>query len=90
MVLPESSPRSSRSYTPAAMQAKIQGDVELSAVVRADGTVGDVTVTQSLDTTYGLDDAAVEAARQWTFTPGTKDGQAVDVEVHMNMRFTLS
>ncbi len=76
-------------YTAAALQAKIQGDVELALVVRADGTVDGVSVTQSLDTVYGLDDAAVEAARQWTFTPGTKDGQPVDVLVHLNMRFTL-
>jgi TonB family protein len=76
-------------YTAEALQAKIQGDVELAIVVRADGTVNDVTVTQSLDAEYGLDEAAVEAARQWTFTPGTKDGQPADVLVHLNMRFTL-
>ena len=64
--------------------------VELSAVVRADGTVGEVAVTQSLDTTYGLDDAAVAAVEQWTFTPGTKDGRAVDVEIRLTIRFTLA
>jgi protein TonB len=72
------------------MEAKIQGDVVLSATIRADGSVGDVAVTQSLDTTYGLDDAAVAALQQWTFKPGTKDGRPVDVEVHISMRFTLA
>ena len=76
-------------YTPAAMQAMIQGVVELSIVVRADGSVSDVVVTQSLDTTYGLDAAAVEAARQWTFNPGTKDGRAVDVQLTLNFKFRL-
>jgi TonB family protein len=76
-------------YTPAAMQAKIQGDVELELVVRADGSVDNVTVTKSLDPVHGLDDAAVEAAAQWTFKPGTKDGRPADVLVHLNMRFTL-
>ena len=76
-------------YTPAAMQAKIQGDVELEIVVRADGSVSDVAVTQSLDSTYGLDEAAVDAAQQWTFKPGTKDGNPVDVMVHVDLRFTL-
>jgi TonB family protein len=76
-------------YTPEAMQAKIQGDVELELLVAASGTVADITVTKSLDAVYGLDDAAVGAARQWTFTPGTKDGRPVDVLVHLNMRFTL-
>jgi TonB family protein len=76
-------------YTANAMQAKIQGDVEMELVVRADGTVDGVTVTKSLDAEHGLDDAAVAAAEQWTFKPGTKDGQPVDVLVHLNMRFTL-
>lgn len=76
-------------YTAAALQEKIQGDVEMQIIVRADGTVDGITVTKSLDTVYGLDDAAVTAAGQWTFTPGTKDGRPVDVLVHMNMRFTL-
>jgi bla regulator protein BlaR1 len=77
-------------YTPAAMDAKIQGDVLLTATVRADGSVTDVAVLESLDTTYGLDDAAVAALQQWTFKPGTKDGRPVDVEVHVSMRFTLA
>jgi len=71
------------------MQAKIQGEVELELVVRADGTVDGVAVTKSLDAVHGLDDAAVEAAGQWTFKPGTKDGRPADVMVHLNMRFTL-
>ena len=31
------------------MKAKVEGDVMLSAVVRTDGTPGDVEVTKSLD-----------------------------------------
>jgi len=76
-------------YTQAAKDAKIQGDVEMSVVVKADGTVGEVAVTKSLDTKYGLDQAAVDAARLWKFKPGTKGGKAVPVEVALQMRFTL-
>jgi TonB family protein len=76
-------------YTQAAKDARIQGDVEIRTVVKADGTVGDVTVTKSLDKQYGLDQAAVDATRQWKFKPGTKDGKAVPVQVDMQMRFTL-
>ena len=90
IVLPTAVTKVNPRYTQAAMDAKIQGVVELSAVIRDDGSVGDVTVVQSLDPTYGLDDSAVEAIRQWTFTPGTKDGEAVEVEVHINIRFTLT
>jgi TonB family protein len=48
-----------------------------------------VNVTKSLDTQYGLDQAAMDAARRWTFKPGTKGGKAVPVQVDLMMRFTL-
>lgn len=76
-------------YTPAAMEAKIEGAVLLEVVVQADGTVGSVRVTRSLDTTYGLDQAAAEAASQWLFEPGRLDGEAVEVAVTLELRFTL-
>jgi TonB family protein len=76
-------------YTAAAMQARIQGSVFMSVVVLDTGDVGDVTVTTSLDREHGLDDNAVEAARQWRFKPGTKDGKPVAVEVAIQMTFTL-
>jgi protein TonB len=75
-------------YTPEALAARIQGSVQLSVVVLADGTVGDVTVVRSLDTQFGLDAQAVSAAKQWLFNPGTKDGQAV--AVRMTILFTFS
>jgi TonB family protein len=76
-------------YTPAAMQAKIQGAVWMTVTVLASGEVGEVTVTRSLDKDYGLDEQAVSAARQWKFSPATKDGKAVPVEVTVEMTFTL-
>jgi protein TonB len=76
-------------YTEAAIAARIQGSVLMSAVVLPDGTVGDVTVVRSLDTVFGLDAEAVKAAKQWLFNPGTKDGMAVAVRVTIEMTFTL-
>jgi protein TonB len=76
-------------YTDAAKKERIQGTVLMDVVVLADGNVGDVTVTRSLDTTYGLDDAAVKAVKQWVFEPGKKDGKAVAVLVQVEMSFTL-
>jgi len=76
-------------YTAAAMDARIEGMAILEAVVLADGKVGDVTVTQSLDKEYGLDTQAVESVKQWLFKPGTKDGKAVAVRVTIEIRFTL-
>lgn len=77
-------------YTAQALAAGVQGVVRLSAVVLANGGVGDVTVTQSLDTQFGLDLQAVTAARQWIFSPGMKDGVAVAVRVTIEMTFRLT
>jgi TonB family protein len=76
-------------YTEEAREKKIQGIVQLDAVVLEDGTVGEVTVTKSLDDTYGLDQAAVAALKQWLFKPGQKDGKPVPVLVSVEMSFTL-
>ena len=77
-------------YTSEAMRQRIEGKVVLSAVVLADGTVGDVTITESLDSLYGLDDNAVKATKQWQFKPGMKDGRAVAVRVSVTSAFTMS
>ena len=76
-------------YTEAARAAKIEGNVIMRAVVHTDGRVGDVEVTQSLDSRYGLDQEAVNALRQWEFTPATKDGKPVAVRMTFTTRFTL-
>src|SRR4051812_47017851 len=62
-------------YTEAAKAARIEGDVVMQTVVLADGSVGNVTVTKSLDSVNGLDGQAVDAMKQWQFKPGEKDGQ---------------
>jgi protein TonB len=76
-------------YTTAAMIAKTQGTVELEAVVLANGRVGDVRIIRSLDRAGGLDAAAVAAARQWIFRPGTERGQPIDVLVTLVLDFRL-
>jgi TonB family protein len=77
-------------YTAEAMRQKIEGSVMLSCVVGTDGTVGDVRVLKSLDGVFGLDDEAVKAARQWRFTPGTKEGVPVPVLITIQLSFVLS
>ena len=59
-------------YTAEAMRAKVQGTVWLQCVVMPDGTVGNVQVTKSLDSTFGLDQEAIKAAKQWRFKPGMR------------------
>jgi TonB family protein len=76
-------------YTADAMRAKVQGTVLLECVVLADGTVGRVDVVKSLDPTFGLDQEAVKAAKQWRFVPGTRFGEPVAVLVTIELTFTL-
>jgi protein TonB len=76
-------------YTADAMRAKVQGTVLLECVVLPDGSVGEVEVVRSLDPTFGLDQEAVKAARQWVFVPGTRFGEPVAVLVTIELTFTL-
>jgi TonB family protein len=76
-------------YTADAMRAKIQGTAVLDCVVTAEGTVGECQVVRSLDSSFGLDQKAVEAARQWRFVPGKRLGQPVPVLVTIELTFTL-
>jgi len=76
-------------YTNAAMAQRIEGTVLLEAVVEQDGKVGAVTVVQSLDSEYGLDEAAVAALKQWEFKPGTREGKPVAVQIAVQIAFTL-
>jgi protein TonB len=76
-------------YTQAAMAARLEGTVLLETIVLADGSVGDVKVVRSLDSTLGLDDEAVKALKQWTWKPGTRGGQPSSVSVQIEMTFTL-
>jgi protein TonB len=76
-------------YTADAMRAKVQGTVVVECVVLPDGTVGKVDVIKSLDSTFGLDQEAVKAAKQWRFQPGTRFGEPVAVLVTIELTFTL-
>jgi TonB family protein len=76
-------------YTADAMRAKIQGTAVLDCVVTPEGTVGECQVVRSLDSSFGLDQKAVEAAKQWRFVPGKRLGQAVPVLVTIELTFTL-
>lgn len=76
-------------YTADAMRAKVQGTVLLECVILPDGSVGRVEVVRSLDPTFGLDQEAIKAARQWRFVPGTRFGEPVAVLVTIELTFTL-
>ena len=87
--LPQVTKQVRAEYTQEAKDNRIAGRVGLEVVVLSDGKVGDVKVTESLDTIYGLDRNAVAAMKQWEFKPGTKDNRPVAVRIHVEMAFTL-
>jgi protein TonB len=62
-------------YTAEALRARLQGTVELEGTVGLDGTFQDIRVLKSLDTSLGLDEAAIAAAKQWLFRPGIRKGR---------------
>lgn len=76
-------------YTADAMRAKVQGAVWLECIVMPDGSVGNIRVTRSLDSVFGLDQEAIKAARQWKFVPGVREGKPVPVLVTIELTFTL-
>jgi TonB family protein len=74
-------------FSDEARKNKYQGTVVLRLIVTADGRTSDIHVIRSLG--MGLDEKAVEAARQWRFDPAKKDGRPVPVEVDMEINFRL-
>ncbi len=74
-------------FTEQARQAKHQGTVLLWLIVGADGNPREIKVVRPLG--MGLDQKAVESVRQWKFSPATKNGKPVAVEVRVEVAFTL-
>lgn len=69
------------------MRQNVEGTVTLHAVIRSDGTVGDVTVLQGVDDR--LDEYARSALSRWHFLPATKNGNAVPLEAVVRIPFRL-
>jgi len=74
-------------YTKEALDAKLQGDVVLSAAVDVDGVPTDIKVTRGLG--MGLDEKAVECVKQWRFSPGSSHGDPISVKVQIEVNFRL-
>jgi protein TonB len=74
-------------YPEEARRERISGIVILQTIIDRDGAVKDVTVRKPLPN--GLSEAAVDAVKQWTFKPGTLNGEAVDVIFVLTINFKL-
>ena len=75
-------------YSDEAMKVKVQGVVELIAVITPDGRVTDVHVAKGLG--LGLDEKAIEAVRTWRLKPALgPDGRPASVRQIIEVTFQL-
>jgi TonB family protein len=75
-------------YTREALDANLEGVVILSAVVGVNGIASDIQLVRGLG--KGLDEKAIEALRQWRFSPATKYGEPVSMKAQFELNFRLS
>ena len=73
-------------YPDDARAARVQGIVILEVIVGQDGSVTDAQVLRSVPM---LDQAALEAVRQWAFTPTLLNGMPVSVIMTVTVNFAL-
>jgi len=73
-------------YPSIAQSARIQGVVTVAVTIDPEGNVSDARVLRSIPL---LDQAALDAVRQWAFTPTLIDGQAVPVIFTVHLTFKL-
>jgi TonB family protein len=75
-------------YPQAALEAGVEGTVVMNVFIDATGDVQHVHVLSSPG--YGMDEAAVAAARQFKFKPATDDGDAIASQVVYEQRFVIN
>jgi len=73
-------------YPQVAQAARVQGTVILEAVIGVDGRVVEARVLRSIPL---LDQAALDAVRQWRYTPTLLNGVPVAVVMTVTVTFTL-
>jgi len=74
-------------YPPEAGRERVEGSVVLMAVIGKDGSVEDVRVESGLPI---LAQAAINAVKQWRYTPYLIDGEPVEIDSRITINFTLS
>ena len=77
---------SSPVYPPIAQSARVQGVVIIEATIGPDGGVQNARVLRSIPL---LDQAALDAVKQWVFTPTLLNGVPVPVIMTVTVQFTL-
>ncbi len=74
-------------YSPIAKAARIQGTVVLEAVIGKDGLLNSITVVSGPPL---LQQAAIDAVKQWKYQPYLLGGEPVEVKTILNIDFALN
>ncbi len=74
-------------YPPSAKAARIQGRVQLQAIISRAGTIENLRVLSGHPM---LVQAALDAVRQWRYRPYVLNGDPVEVETQVTVNFVLS
>ena len=77
-----------RYYPKGALQRGFEGEVVLRLTIDADGTIAEATVIR--DPGGGLGHAALEAVREFRFTPGRVGATPVATAIPFVIRFVIS
>ena len=73
-------------YPPRAIQDRIQGTVVLQAVIAKDGSVQNI---RAVSGNAMLTTAAMDAVKQWRYKPYQLNGEPVDADTEINVKFKL-
>jgi len=73
-------------YPPDALAERVQGVVIMEVTIDEAGRVADARVLRSIPL---LDQAAIDAVRQWEFTPTLLNGVAVPIIMTVTIQFTM-
>jgi protein TonB len=74
-------------YPPLAKTARIQGDVVLNAVISKSGSIENLRVMSGHPM---LVTSALDAVKQWKYKPYILNGEPVEVETTITVKFTLA
>lgn len=85
---PEAHRKVDPKYIASAVSDKVEGKVQLACVIGKDGRVSNIELVRGID--ERLDKSAEEAMSKWEFTPATRHGEPVAVDVVVEIPFRLA
>jgi TonB family protein len=77
-------------YPEEARKSGLEATIWLKVLVNKEGRVVKTVVSQPTEATAPLEQAAVDAIRQWTFKPATARNQPVSIWVSIPVKFKLA